>query len=98
MINYKTKLNLLETEIAINGDEIKTVENNGDIPCQLDIDLFNINGKDISVKNISNNKIIIVNGLYNEVVNINTEVGNKKITEKKYNGEIVYIKPNNLKI
>lgn len=83
-----------EMEIVINADEIKIIENKGDIPCQLNIDLFNIDSENLLVKNITEDKSILINGVYDEVVNINTGIGNKKVVEKKFNSEISYIAPN----
>jgi len=71
-----------ETTVVVNAEEINNIKNNGDVPCKLDIDLYNIGSENISVENITENKSVLVTGLHDKIVNINTGFG-KKIVENK---------------
>lgn len=82
---------LEETEVVVNAEEINSIENNGDIPCKLDIDLYNIEAENISVENITENKSVSISGLHNKIVNINTGMGNKSVENKDLIADIFFI-------
>ena len=77
---------LEETEIMLESGVINKIENNGDVKCALKVDFYNVEGKDIKIEN--QNKKIELNGTYNQVVNVNTESGQKSIYQKELEGKI----------
>lgn len=82
---------LEETEILINAEEITNIKNEGDIACQINLDLYNINTEGIVIKNQTNNKEIILNGLHNGIININTEIGKKAVKRKETKANTILI-------
>ena len=82
---------LEETTVVVNAEEINNIENNGDVPCKLDIDLYNIEAENISVENITENKNVSISGLHNKIININTGMGTKSVNDKDINADMFFI-------
>ena len=61
-----------------------SVVNNGDVPCELNIDLLTDNVTNPEIKNFTENKKIKLNGTFNENIDINTNIGVKSIFEEKF--------------
>ena len=73
---------LEETVVAITSGKRTTVVNNGDTSCGLIIDMYTIDVENPQIKNITENKLIKLNGNFNKNITINTNVGKKTINEK----------------
>ena len=58
------------------------IDNNGDIPCGVEIKIESYNIDTPLIRNITNNKIIKINGLINSNIDINTNVGKKQVAGK----------------
>ena len=71
---------LEETLISMNPDDYISVENNGDIPTQIEIEIKG-NVKDPIVQNYTSGKKIIYKGNASESLKISTLVGNKYVRE-----------------
>ena len=69
---------LEETVISMNPDDYTSVENNGDIPTQIEIEIKG-NVKDPIVQNYTSGKKIIYKGSASESLKISTLVGNKYV-------------------
>ena len=80
-----------ETEIVINAEEIVNIKNEGDVPCQVTVDLYNIDTKSISVKNLTNEKKVKLEGDYNGIIKISTETGNKKIETEITKADTIFV-------
>ena len=70
---------LEETEIIFSTDKLPYVENEGDIPAQVKIDLYANNAVNPCIQNLKTNQKIMYNGTLNKNLNIVTERGNKKV-------------------
>ena len=71
---------LEETEITIQGSS--NVSNNGDVPCQIKAKINN-NVVNPILYNNANKKEISLNGTFEYDVNIDTNIGNKKVETEK---------------
>ena len=70
---------LEETEVVLQMGRTQTVENEGDIPCGVKI---NIDSTQIGypvVKNVTNGKKILLEGLFGSFIKIDTDVGKKQV-------------------
>ena len=81
---------LEETIVELEYTGANNCENNGDVPCQMKIDIITGNVKDCEIKNNDVEKIKI-EGTINTDVEISTEVGNKYVESKKDVLDIKYI-------
>lgn len=72
---------LEETKIGLTLGSQKIIENNGDVPCGIDIKIFTDSITDPRVTNLTENKTIKLNGQFNKNIDINTNVGQKSVTE-----------------
>ena len=81
---------LNETVVELEYTGTNNCENNGDIPCQMKIDIITGNVKDCEIKNQNGEKIKI-EGTINTDVEISTEVGNKYVESRKDVLDIKYI-------
>lgn len=80
---------LEEKSETLKMGELKTVNNNGDVPAQVEIDVSTFNVKNFQITNTTTGKKI---KLKNEIVNpllINTDFGNKEITSENFAKEWV---------
>ena len=74
---------LEETRIVIKNSSYTIVENNGDVPCNIKARLLSYdNVKNPTLKNNSTNQKIRINGTFNNGININTNVGEKKVVKE----------------
>ena len=99
---------ITETEIRLKNGEIKTINNIGDIPVQVEVDVLHkvtslltvIDG--FTIVNNTNGKKIQINGKVENDVSINTNIGKKSVVEAKGSKNIVetiYMsKPNFVKV
>ena len=71
-----------ETEIVFERGFVQNVENNGDIPAQLEIDFLSVNMKNPSIQNIKMGKKISYNGTLYKSLSINTNAGKKNVLAK----------------
>lgn len=79
-----------ESVVDFRIGEIPTIENNGDIPAQVEIELFTTEAVNPSIKNVTNNKLIKYNGTLNENLLINTNVGKKEIVTESIKVDTIY--------
>ena len=68
---------------TLNVGVIETIENNGDVPTEMEIDFSISNTTNPKIENLTTGKSIQLNGEFNENININLNMGKKSITEKK---------------
>lgn len=68
-----------ETVVYMKAGSRSFIENNGDIPCGVKIDLFSNNVVNPEIKNFTQGKKIKLNGTFNNSVEINTNTGSKAV-------------------
>ena len=73
----------LSSTVLVPGVRTSVV-NNGDVPCELNIDFLNDNVTNPEIKNFTENKKIKLSGTFNENINIDTNIGVKSIYEEKF--------------
>jgi hypothetical protein len=71
-----------ETNVILKIGQRQIVENDGDVPIGVKIDLFTTNVTNPQVRNYTENKTIKLNGTFQNNINIETSTGNKKITSE----------------
>lgn len=76
---------LEETVVMLDKSVRKRIENEGDIPCQIKIDLTLSNTYNPEIKLVSKNEKIKLNGLFNSNIFIDTNFGEKKVIGEKLN-------------
>ena len=74
---------LEETSIFLKAGSRKIVENNGDVVTGIKIDLFTNNVSNPQVKSFTENKLIKLNGSFQNGIQINTNVGQKQVTTEE---------------
>ena len=86
---------LEETVVNLKTNEIKVLNNEGDIPAQMEIDLFTNNAVNPFIERLSDGNKIKYNGTLNKNLYINTNIGEKKVFSEdlefniaEYNGNI----------
>ena len=72
-----------ETRIHLTAGARKAVRNDGDVPCQVKVDLFTNGVTNPQIKNFTENKKIQLNGTFTNGININTNVGEKSVSTKE---------------
>ena len=97
---------LEETRIVIKNSNYTIVENNGDVPCNIKARLLSYgNVKNPTLKNNSTNQKIRINGTFNNGINIDTNVGEKKVVKEILDADLgvlpllyvnVYVEEKNL--
>ena len=75
-----------ESSISFLMNEHPIINNNGDVPVNLEIDIFSQNVVNPSVKNETDGKYIEILGQYENSIKINTNIGEKEIKEESQNG------------
>jgi photosystem II stability/assembly factor-like uncharacterized protein len=79
----------VEEKKAYFGNNKRIIINNsGDVPCNMVLDLMTNNTTNPSIKNIETNKTIKLEGIFNKYIKINTEIGNKQVLEEEDNLKI----------
>lgn len=77
---------LEETVVHLNNDDIIDVENLGDIPANIKLDVSYENDvENLYLLNLSNQKKIQVNGQESKPIHINTNIGQKEVYTQKPN-------------
>ena len=71
---------LEETSVVLTPGMRKSIVNNGDVPCGLEIDLFTNGMKNPEIKSFTENKKIKLTGSFSNNVKINTNTGKKSIS------------------
>ena len=66
----------------------KTITNNGDVPCALDIHLFSDDVTNPQIRSFTEDKLIKLNGSYNSNININTNFGQKSVSTENIEFEL----------
>lgn len=74
-----------DTTVFLKNSIRTLVENNGDVPCQIKVDLISTNMTNPQIKSFTNNKKIKLNGTFNNYININTNFGEKSVSSEKLN-------------
>ena len=72
-----------ETEVYFDAMNQVTVENKGDVPCNIKADIIGINAKNPRLKNVTTKQNIKFNGTIENSLSINTNFGNKKVESEK---------------
>ena len=72
-----------ETRIHLTAGARKAVRNDGDVPCQVKVDLFTNGVTNPQIKNFTENKKIHLNGTFTNGININTNVGEKSVSTEE---------------
>ena len=72
---------LEETAYSLNLGSQKIIENNGDVPCGVNVKIYTDNITNPKLANLSENKNIALNGNFEKNIHINTNVGQKRVTE-----------------
>lgn len=72
-----------ETEITIDEGGSVLIENVGDIPTPIKVELFNYDSINPELKNLTQNKKVELNGTFSKKVFIDTNMGEKKIYEEE---------------
>jgi predicted phage tail component-like protein len=72
-----------DTEINFGMDNFPIINNIGDIPAQMEIELYTNNATNPAIVNMSNKKFIKYNGLLQKSLYINTNVGQKKVVSEQ---------------
>ena len=88
---------LEDTVVYIDVQKIEKVENNGDVPAQVEIELLTNNAENPTLFNMSTDKKIELDGEIDQNVLINTNVGEKEIISEniKYDNISIYGGTNN---
>ena len=73
---------LEDTVVFLKTGVRKIVENNGDIITGVKVDFFTNNVTNPQVKNYTENKLIKLNGNFQKGIQINTNMGEKQVTEE----------------
>ena len=68
-----------DNEVLLNIGEANIVDNKGDVPCQMIIDLYTGYVKNPQIINLTNNQKIKYKGELNNSLKINTNVGQKEV-------------------
>jgi hypothetical protein len=76
---------LEEKIVYLKSGERASVENEGDIPCQIVAEFFTTSVTNPQIKNFTNNKKLKLNNTYTQNILINTNVGQKAITAESFN-------------
>ena len=76
---------LEENIVFLKSGERKQIEYSGDVPTGLIIDLFTNNVTNPQFKSFTENKLIKLNGNFQNTININTNEGQKQITIENMN-------------
>lgn len=76
---------LEEKIVYLKSGERASVENEGDIPCQIEAEFFTTSVTNPQIKNFTNNKKLKLNNTYTKNIFINTNVGQKAITTESLN-------------
>lgn len=97
---------LEETRIVVKNSSYTIVENNGDAPCKIKARLLSYsNVKNPTLRNNSTNQKIRINGTFNNGINLDTNVGEKKVVKEILDTDIgvspllyvnVYVEEKNL--
>ena len=72
-----------ETRIHLTAGARQAVRNDGDVPCQVKVDLFTNGVTNPQIKNFTENKKIHLNGTFTNGININTNVGEKSVSTEE---------------
>lgn len=72
-----------ETEITLDGGSSAFIENGGDIPTPIKIELFNHDSINPELKNLTQDKKVELNGTFTKKVFIDTNMGEKKVYEEE---------------
>ena len=76
---------LEESFEILSAGQTKSIENNGDCPCSVKIDLLSNNLINPKIQNLTNNKTIKLNGTFeNQNIKINTEAGKKSVYSENF--------------
>ena len=77
-----------ETIIPV-GKGVTTITNIGDVPSSVKLDIFTSSAENLKITNLKNNKVLQFNKTLTKDVNINTELGGKRVTSQqlKWKGE-----------
>lgn len=81
---------LEETEVTFGVSEHISVNNSGDVPCQMKLDFLTTGVTNPQILR-DDNKYIKYNGHLTDNLNINTEVGQKSVTAERFNFELTGI-------
>ena len=74
---------LKDTEVTFQLGQQPIIKNEGDVPCQIEMDWFTNYVKNGRVTNVTQNQKIKYNGDLNDSLKIVTEVGKKSVTTEK---------------
>ena len=69
--------------VALTSRVIKPVFNDGEVPTEMEIDLFISNAKNPKIENLTTGKAIELNGTFDDNINININMGKKTVTSNK---------------
>lgn len=72
-----------ETVVNIESGIRTNIINDGDVPCNVKIESFLSNVKNPKIENMTNNKSIMLNGIFNNYVSIDTNAGQKNVIKDK---------------
>lgn len=73
-----------ETEVFIPSGIKKVVDNGGDVPCELQIEMFTTDVTNPQIKNITENKKIELNGTFHNGIIIDTKAGQKSVRKEEF--------------
>ena len=79
---------LEETEKFFSIGEIAEIENNGDVPCQMEIEFFGTSQK-ARIDNLTTKKKLEVNADIGDGIVINTDVGKKSVLREVLNFDVI---------
>lgn len=82
---------LEETSVLLGIFEEKVIENNGDIPVSIKVDIFTNQSTNTGIENITTGKKIKSMGVITNTVGIDTAQGNKDIYIERYNQDINHV-------
>ena len=77
-----------ETVVDFKIGNLPKIQNNGDIPAQLKIDIFSSNAKNPALYNMTTNKKIEYSGTLTDNLRIDTNLGQKQVVDEVINFDI----------
>jgi hypothetical protein len=65
------------------GKGVTTITNSGDVPSSVKLDIFTSSAENLKITNLKNNKVLQFSETLTKDVNINTELGGKRVTSQQ---------------
>ena len=85
---------LEETEIILKPNLPVSISNNGDVPAQMEIEIYTNNAQYPAIERMSDNQKIMYNGILSKSLYINTSVGNKQAYTEDIDFETINLSAN----